>query len=286
MTMGKNGERAPEAMIAITSYLIEAQSVCPFKAFVEFRLAPPIRQQKTFGVSKPDRGIIIHHTLNFFWKKIKTQDNLLQLTETETKKLILDGISSAMRQLAIAEPLSRLEKLSLIDLLSDWLNLERGRESFQVLATEKQCTVNLNGIPVNLRIDRIDRLANGRVLLIDYKSGKQLPTIFDWFSTRPAHPQLPLYSLAPDKIDGLAIAQINHGTLKFREITLKELAVSMEKNGFSTSKELSWKFVTNHWRAALAQLAADFIEGKATIDPLSKEICACCHFSTICRIIN
>lgn len=277
---------SPDEKLNTTSYLIETQSSCPFKACVEFRLAPPAKQQKILGVSKLNRGTIIHHALDFFWKKIGTQNHLLQLTELETRKLILEGISSAIRQLAIAEPLGKLERLSLIDLLSDWLNLEKRRENFQVLATEKQYTINLNGIPVNLRIDRIDKLADGRVLLIDYKSGKHQPTIFDWFSTRPVHPQLPLYSLALDKIDGLAIAQINHGALKFREITLKELAISMVKNNLPSAKEISWQSVSNHWRTILAQLAADFIAGKATIDPISQEICASCNFSTICRIVK
>ena len=58
-----------------------------------------------------------------------------------------------------------------------------------------------------MRIDRIDRLADGARVLIDYKSGL---ADADWRGERPDNPQLPLYALLrPKHLVAVAYGRIN-----------------------------------------------------------------------------
>jgi hypothetical protein len=70
------------------------------------------------------------------------------------------------------------------------------------------------GIEMNGRIDRLDRLEDGRHVLIEYTTGRA--TSKDWLEERPDDPQMPLYALgAGEKIAAIAYARVKTGSMKF-----------------------------------------------------------------------
>lgn len=89
-----------------------------------------------------------------------------------------------------------LEKACLARILWRWLQLESEREPFAVVATEKEVALHLGGLPLNLRVDRVDQLEDGSLVVIDYKTGKASPRIEDCLRIPPTAPQLPLYCVA------------------------------------------------------------------------------------------
>lgn len=273
----------PNETLTAGSRLLELQSLCPFRAFMEFRLATREPQKPTLGVSKIARGILIHSALENIWHKVKTQQELCSLEPLQLQKLIIKSIESALIQAAIPSPLYKLEKQCLTLLISKWLAIEKARPPFQVLSTEKSVQINLSSIQLKLRIDRIDQLANGDMLLIDYKTGKSIPSIFDWFGARPKAPQLLLYSLAIDQAQGFALAQINIESLKFKDVGINELIV-----GFNTvspgENNITWNELKNYWQDTLTKIADDFVAGKAFATPLSPQVCKQCGFKSVCRI--
>ena len=52
---------------------------------------------------------------------------------------------------------------------------EATRVPFTVLETEEKTSVSIAGLTLNLRLDRIDRLNDGSLLVIDYKTGDVSP---------------------------------------------------------------------------------------------------------------
>ena len=65
-----------------------------------------------------------------------------------------------------------------------------------------------------VRIDRVDRLEDGRACLIDYKSGA---ADVDWRGDRPDNPQLPIYALLlPQALVAVAYGRINASECSFR----------------------------------------------------------------------
>ena len=97
----------------------------------------------------------------------------------------------------------QLEQQVCADLLSEWLSLERKRDiSFRVLEMEQNHTLDLNGLMLTLRPDRIDEYDDGRRVVIDYKT--RAPSKNKWLGHRPEEPQLPLYALLDQAIEGIA----------------------------------------------------------------------------------
>src|SRR5690554_341004 len=84
----------------------------------------------------------------------------------------------------------QLEKERLVRLLTLWLEQEKTRPPFKVIAVEEAQDIVFSGLQLKLRIDRIDQLESGDLLLIDYKTGS--PKMKSWLSERPDEPQLPL----------------------------------------------------------------------------------------------
>ena len=98
--------------------------------------------------------------------------------------------------------------------LRKWLDAERQREPFEVEQLEHGTqTARYAGLEYAVRIDRVDRLADGTRVLIDYKTG--LATA-DWRGERPDNPQLPIYALLrPDALVAVAYGRVNAGECSF-----------------------------------------------------------------------
>ena len=123
----------------------------------------------------------------------------------------------------------------------------------------------------------MDRLANGKVLLIDYKSGRQTRNKLN--CPRPPEPQLLVYAAATaHDVDGVF----------FGELTPREprsVGLSREKQfpGQSTAILEDWTRFLDEAKAEMQRLASEFVQGYAAVDPLP---CACeyCGIKPMCRV--
>ena len=68
-----------------------------------------------------------------------------------------------------------LEEQRLVRLVTEWLDYESARIEFEVTETEAKRSVELAGLTFDLRLDRLDRLNDDSLLVIDYKSGAVTP---------------------------------------------------------------------------------------------------------------
>lgn len=278
---------ATSSLINGGSRIIESQSLCPFRAFAEFRLNAKEFKQPEPGISKLKRGVLIHTALEKFWHEVKNHQNLCALDQTTLQELIKKCVEYALNKEHLSQTLYALEQKCLIKILNRWLETEKGRSPFEVVATEKTIETALGPMQIKLRIDRIDRLTDGSLLLIDYKTGKKLPTIFDWFGKRPKNPQLPLYCVAVSEAQALAFAQINVESIKFKSITLDELAFGLRSADETSFKNnINWQELIGYWQEILVNLAKDFASGCAEPQPISPQICKQCEFGMICRYIE
>jgi len=274
----------PNELVRGGSRIIESQSLCPFRAFAEFRLSAKEFKQPEPGISKLKRGTLIHTALEKFWHEVKNHQNLCALDQATLQELIKKCVEYALNKEYLSQTLYSLEQKCLIKILNRWLEIEKARPPFEVVATEKTIETALGPMQIKLRIDRIDRLTDGSLLLIDYKTGKKLPTIFDWFGKRPKNPQLPLYCIAVSEAQALAFAQINVESIKFKSITLDELALGLRSADETNFKNnINWQELIGYWQEILVALAKDFTSGHAEPQPLSPQVCRQCKFGVLCR---
>jgi len=271
--------------------IFETQGACPFKAFAEQRLHARALEEPQPGLAADQRGSVIHKALELFWATVKNQQHLLALSPEALTTHIQKAVTTALAKIAPfihRDALyHKLVQQRLTTLLFDWLALEKTRPPFSVVAVEQKQEFRIENYTLSLRIDRIDELATGERLLIDYKTRKNCD-IADWFGERPDEPQLPLYCLTQQQpITGLAFAQVHATKMELKGIAQKDLQLA----GIKTVDEKTpadaptWEGQQEHWRLQLRQLFRDFQNGQATVDPKNRpKTCRYCDLKTVCRI--
>ncbi len=101
-----------------------------------------------------------------------------------------------------------LERDRLRDLLLTFIEVELERPAFQVDKVEFEIEYQHAGARLRLRVDRIDRLSDGELLVADYKTGQ--PKNFLNRNGEPHDLQLVVYACALDEsIGGLVLVNID-----------------------------------------------------------------------------
>lgn len=279
--------------------VLTAQSQCAFKAFSTARLGAQGWRAAEAGLTAAQRGSLLHKVLHTIWAGppdgIRSHTELLGLNDRESfvaghaQRALARELPPHLREVMPRRYLE-LEELRLTRLVSEWLEYETKRIAFEVAETEAERAVHIGGVTLDLRLDRIDRLNDGTLLVIDYKSGDVSPS--DWELPRPDDVQLPLYAgFAIDRekelLGGLVFAKIRPqgpafagrvgdaaGTL----FTGLGRTNALMKNPFTAEQLLDW-------RDSIEQLARDFIDGRAEVNPREyPRTCARCDLQALCRI--
>ena len=160
------------------------------------------------------------------------------------------------------------------------------RSDFEVSHEEKDVSVTIGKLKLNLRIDRIDTTPDGSTLLVDYKTGQVKPGL--WFTDRIQEPQLPLYA---NKLNprGIAFAGIAKGKVQCYSVTdQKSSLAAIGKTPRNIPTETGWpdwKQLMTFWQTRLSRLANEFMDGNLIIDPIKAEdTCRNCGLHPLCRI--
>jgi probable DNA repair protein len=269
--------------------VIKSQALCGFQAFARYRLHAQSLDDLKVGLDFLDRGILLHDVLQHFWVLVKDQQTLL------SQKDWSDCLESVTQQVLtryqrkypsiVTKTFARLEQQRLVKLLKKWLVLEAEREPFAIYALEQPIALKVGELELRGKIDRIDQLPNGEWLLIDYKTGSTSPA--SWFGDRPSEPQLPLYALAQSNpLAGIVFAEVALNQMRFNGITRDENVLPKVKALAKTSKAdapESWTAQLSHWQQVLQQLAQQFCEGHAAVDPKDSATCQYCDLTSLCR---
>lgn len=271
--------------------VIKQQALCPFKAFSEWRLHAHELESPLPGLRAKDRGTILHKALELLWDNIHDHSTLLHLTDAPLSELITQSVKAALESATHShfelKQYLALEQKRLHKLIWEWLQIEKQREPFKVITHEKALQVTLGNLPLQIRIDRIDELENGKRLIIDYKTGKN-NEISSWFSNRPEEPQLPLYALLePEHTLGITFAQIAPGEFGFKGVSSYALEIDGIKllSEIKQTTALSWQEQIKQWEQTLQQLSNDFYQGIAIVDPKNPpQTCEWCALKPLCRI--
>jgi len=212
------------------------------------------------------------------WSDLKRSADAAARSAAELDDAIEAAVETALRERRDLFPRARsLEARRLQRLAAQALAKDLQRSPFEVVAVEAQHELSLAGLPLRLRIDRVDRLDGGALAIIDYKTGEAKRR--DWALPRPLAPQLLAYALVLDDapLAAIAFAQLKPGDCKLVAEPAKDMGSAAGNAKLAELREA--------WRRELLELAAGFVAGDARVDPRDGgSTCRYCDFSVLCRV--
>jgi ATP-dependent helicase/nuclease subunit B len=269
--------------------ILERQSACPFRAFAELRLGATEMDSPQPGLDGLQRGNIVHQAMEFIWNRVKNQQNLLECKSLN--ELVVECVTKAIEVAEInrdaewEQRLADIERDRVTRLILGLLDIEKTRAPFTVAEEEQKRQVALGGLQMDTRIDRIDRLQDGRQVLIDYKTGEV--NTKSWEENRPESPQMPAYAATlAGEIAAVTFAQIKAGTVGFsgyspdsQIIEAGEYSKTIPGKAGETLPD-----VVLRWKVVVERLAREYREGRAEVDPAKETTCDYCPLPALCRI--
>ncbi|HWG70362.1 MAG TPA: PD-(D/E)XK nuclease family protein, partial [Steroidobacteraceae bacterium] len=175
----------------------------------------------------------------------------------------------------------RRERERMTQVLGKWLDVERRRQPFEVERLEHGAHLLRANLDFSVRIDRVDRLADGARVLIDYKTGNAGA---DWRGARPDNPQLPVYALLhPEQLVAVAYGRVNAGECGFIAEAERPGVFKEHSRASALEGEPNLKSLIDVWSLRIEGLAADFAAGRAAVAP-TLAACRTCRLQGLCRV--
>lgn len=280
--------------------LLRAQAICPAWAFYQYRLKARKLDAPKNGLDAMERGDLIHRVLAAFWSQTPAVTWATVLPE-DLKTQLEQIASTVMAEFnsAFAQPFSaifcQLEAERLSKLALTWLwEVERERpQAYAASLIEKEFKPLIEGIQVKLVIDRVDTLEDGRLVVIDYKTGSA-PDFKNWASAQITEPQLPVY--AAFLLQDADIAAVCFGKVRLtdggfagvaagEDILPGVKAYNAEKNNvFPPEQFPDWPSLLSHWRHTITRTAQSLKTGEAGVVFTSEKDLAYCDVLPLLRL--
>jgi len=230
---------------------LDLQALCPMKAFCVARLGAEPLEAPVRGLDPRLRGILIHRVLELLLDPDASGAPFSRVAasiEIASGELITPGDACWRAQVGA-------ERMRLESMLHNFLELEASRDSFTTAAVEDRTEITIKGSRLKCRIDRLDRLANGTELVIDYKTGRAVPN--RWFEARLSDCQLPLYAQDTNAA-GIATIRLGSDRIEYRAAGTDGISLPGAMTAFD---EAGWQTQVGRWRGQIEELISEFISG-------------------------
>ena len=265
--------------VAGGSWLLRAQAICPAWAYFQYRLGGEAMDEAIEGLDPAARGTLVHEALEALWTSLRTSAALAALDLAGRRQRIAEASAAALdnfereRRITLPARFRLLEAARLSRLLDLWLEVEARRgQAFEVIACEQAAEVEIEEIKVKMIVDRIDRLDDGRQIIIDYKTGAAID-IKNWAEPRITEPQLPIYAaLVNDEVAAVVFAKVLLDKPGFAGVAdEKDILPGIQGIGddkqkiFDPAEFPDWIAVVTHWRERLHAVAKEVSQGQAGV---------------------
>lgn len=277
--------------------LLQAQAVCPAWGFYQYRLGAAVLPAPTFGLDARARGGLLHGALEALWRD-RDLAWLRSLDQSARDDAIATAVEKSLSEFnaEAVEPLPprlmALEGERLRALLATWLDVEATRIGFRVIACEERHEIDIEGLPVRVVVDRIDALDDGRLVVIDYKSGRSA-SADSWADPRPSEPQLPIYAALafPDKaVAAVALARVVIDEPAFLGVAMSEgllpgvKSLDNQRKRYAEDEFPDWSSLRALWAERIAELAREVRDGCAAVVFADDKAITYCEVKPLLRV--
>lgn len=252
--------------------VLDTQARSPLWAFVKYRLSAAALPDYAQVGEQNVRGQFLHSAIERAWEACepRTQAGLAQWLDTQPEGLgqciekaaheTLYGYSARLRQLEC----ERAEQV-----LRSWFAFELTRPDFEVRSLEQTLYWAYQDLRLSMRLDRLDQLADGSVVVLDYKTSlNRRNPLDDWLRPRPIELQLPLYAAhlqqQGEEVSGAALAWLNTRSPGVTGYAQQPLGDVSTPESASKKQDLpDWESQVQQWQKAIEALAEEFCAGYA-----------------------
>ncbi len=264
---------------------LRVQQDCPFRAQAQWRLGARAPGPLSDGLAPAARGTLLHLLLQRLWDELSDHAGLLGL-DADAERALLERLWRTVLE-AGAVPGSRWwsrelrerERDRCLAILAEVLQQERQRSAFTVVERELKLQWSAGGARLDLRIDRVDRLEDGSLCLIDYKSGAVERVRMDKGELEPL--QLALYVTAQaargQKVSAAALYGLKPGQTGLVGVAAGDCGALPQLKPVA-----DWDAMSAEWQQRLLQLITAHLGGEGTL-ARDRNACRYCHLPALCR---
>jgi len=263
--------------------LLEDQAHCPFRAYAIHRLGIRELEEPGIGIDARDKGTLFHATVQYFWEAVKSLEQLQAMDDETLDHQLASAVSQAFAETEITSvELRNIEKERVFKIAKHWLiDHESRRDDFTVTALENSDEYDFGPLKLKLAVDRVDELADGSTVIIDYKTGRRNSTA-SWKEERITSPQLPLYTvLQKTPVTAVCFAQVAANQQRFVGMGVEKAVLPGVVPPANDAQ--SWEQQLQDWTDRLGQLADEIHHGVASVTP-GKNACLYCPLQALCRV--
>ncbi|MDH3747612.1 MAG: PD-(D/E)XK nuclease family protein [Gammaproteobacteria bacterium] len=236
---------------------INRQFTDPFSAFAFGRLGVRWLPAFKVGIAANVRGNLLHAALCTLYSDKPTHADICSWSDDEEQNRVDQAIDAAFKAHeryadSVLQQLFMLERRRSKTLLRAVVNVDRQRAGFSIGSIENEIQATLESIHLNLRCDRIDRLDDGQLIILDYKTGKTRKFLT---SGEPNDWQLIVYACVVDaEIAGLGLFNVD------------SKHTMIDGAGPALTHIENWKQSLQRWQREVLAAAADIAAGDVRLN--------------------
>jgi len=237
---------------------INRQLTDPFSAFAVGRLGIRPVPGIMSGLAANLRGTLIHDALHYLYSDLPSRTDIDSWNESVLEKRISAALKKSFWRHernadSVLKQLLLLEEGRVAQLLDGVVSLDRKRDEFAVAAVESLLEIEISGLRLRLRMDRIDRLDDGGLVIFDYKTGTRR-RLLDRHGD-PRDMQLVVYALGvQEPVAGLGLFNVD------------SRSIDIDGTGRSFTPDLNWDDILAQWKSAVVLTANDLQHGDVRIN--------------------
>jgi len=228
----------------------------PVSAFIGNRLGVRTLDEQTSGLPSLLRGNLIHDALYDLYFHKPSRDEVAAWTQVDERinKAVDFAFSGRERHTdRVLQQLFAMERRRVATLLREFIAFDSQRDAFVVASVEQEVEFNEAGIRLQLRVDRIDQLDDGRIAILDYKTGAEKKFLTS--KGQPREYQLVAYACAvEDPVAALALVNVDSRLIRFHGAGA----------GFTDPEQ--WQVQLSEWMAEVRSACRGLVVGDVRLD--------------------
>ncbi len=237
---------------------IQRQLYDPIAAFVTGRLGVRSLQAQASGVPPSLRGNIVHDALYKLYQEKPSRSDIAAWHENELTRRSQEAIDFAFARHErncdeVLFALLQLERKRIARLLRDFVTADVTREYVEIASVEQQIDFSAAAVKLSLRVDRIDRMADGSLAIIDYKTGRKKNFLRS--DGQPGEIQLVAYASALEEpVASLALVYIDS----------REMAFNGAGRGYTNDE--AWPEQLRDWQQLVQRACDEMSQGDVRVN--------------------